>query len=111
MLVTPREQLAAAVHDDVPDLGVLPLRPGASVRGRIRILTVSPIPTHIRARHEHGVTIEAKRFRDYIPETYAIANLWPGSWTLELMKDEEVMASIDVVFRESETVDADLVVP
>ncbi len=98
------------VSDEITDVGVHPLTAGATIRGTVRMVRATQPPTAVRVTDAAGVTLEALDFKGQNGEDYAICNLWPGTWTLTLERNGDVLARKTVRLDATEVVALDLTV-
>jgi hypothetical protein len=99
---------AVRVADDITDVGEHSLAAGAAIRGTIHLARAKSPPTTVRATDGNGATLEALDFKGQDGEDYAISNVWPGSWTVALMRDGEVLTQKTVKLDAQEVVAVDL---
>jgi hypothetical protein len=85
---------AVQVSGDIRDVGEHFLTPGSKISGTIRVLRPVEPPDIVRATDGNGVTLDM--FEPYRKPRnggdYAFMNLWPGTWTLTIMRDRDVLA-------------------
>lgn len=100
----------AAVNNETRDVGEHRTIPGGSIIGKIDLGNESRLPDSVVARDAAGFEVSDLSFSDGQPNEYAIANLWPGRWTVQLLSGETVLATTPVELKGTETVHTDLVV-
>ena len=101
----------ATVKADTKDIGEHKLAPGGTVTGKIALGKEGRIGNAVVAMDSHGFTIEALDFADGTVNEFAIGGLWPGTWTLRLMRGETILATAKVELKGTETVRCELSIP
>ena len=97
-----------AAGNKITDIGSHGLVPGGSITGKLPPHFATDPRVTVVASDPNGIPIESPWCKP-VGESFTIAGLWPGKWTITLRKDEEVISRQVVLLQGTETVSCNLV--
>jgi hypothetical protein len=97
------------VHNVIAQAPAMKLVPGGELRGKIVARTPCPIPDVVVAVDRSGIEIADESYGRRGLTQYRIPQLWPGDWTVQLMRKGEILARARAKIPGTETVTVDLV--
>jgi hypothetical protein len=99
-----------AVNNNTTDVGEHKLGPGGTITGKIDLGKDGLLADALVAEDTNGLRIEATDFSCLKQTEFTISSLWPGQWTLKLMRGDTVLATARTELKGRETSRVDLAV-